>query len=242
MLLFIPCPGITPVPAPACPASYRPSSSPPAWCGSAAAAPSRRYSRCTTAPTPSSAAAPAPSLSGSGRETRSSPLAALRRARPRTPRPAVRVAAADRRASAQAVPPRPSGCRSHTPWSLHLQRRRRETVPEPFSYPARRFLHARDRRRHQRLHSSGIRRASGHRRGIRRGIRNASGHRPREWTSDLSSQPRPELGGSPVETRSPTLLWRPVSCCCTAVQQRPDICYVQCTVPAIKAVLCIEIN
>ncbi len=37
-------------------------------------------------------------------------------------------------------------------------------------------------------------------------------------------------------------LWRPVSCCCTAVQQRPDICYVQCTVPAIKAVLCIEIN
>jgi hypothetical protein len=45
-----------------------------------------------------------------------------------------------------------------------------------------------------------------------------------------------------VETRSPALRWRPVSCCCTAVQQRHDICYVQCTVPAIKAVLCIEIN
>ena len=200
MLLFTLCPGTIPAPTPACPASCRPSSSPPPWSGSAAAAPCRRCGRCTTAPTPSSAAAAAPSLSGSGRETRSSPLAALRRTRPRTPRPAVRVTAADRRASAQAVPPRPSVCRSHTPWSLHLQRRRRETVPEPFSYPARRFLHARDRRRHQRLHSSGIRRASGLRREIRRGIRNASGHRPREWTSDLFSQPRPELGGSPVDT------------------------------------------
>jgi hypothetical protein len=206
MLLLTLCPGTTPVPVPSCPASYRPSSSPPTWSGSAAAAPSRHYSRCMTAPTPSSAAAAAPSLSGSGRETRSSPLAALWRARPRTPRLAVRVVAADRRASAEAVPPWPSGCRSHTPWSLHLQRRRRETVPAPFSYPARRFLHARDRRRQQCLHSSGIRRASGHRREIRRGTLNASGHRLREWTSYLlSSQPRPELGGSPVETRSVSL-------------------------------------
>jgi hypothetical protein len=76
-----------------------------------------------------------------------------------------------------------------------------------FSYPARRYLHARDRRRRHRLHSSGIRRAGGHRRGIRRasghrhGIRNASGHRLRGCTSDLlSSQLRPELGGSPLET------------------------------------------
>ncbi len=37
-------------------------------------------------------------------------------------------------------------------------------------------------------------------------------------------------------------LWRPVSCCCIAVQQHHDFCYVQCTVPAIKAALCIEIN
>ncbi len=37
-------------------------------------------------------------------------------------------------------------------------------------------------------------------------------------------------------------LWRPVSCCCIDVQQRHHTCYVQCTVPAIKAVLCIEIN
>jgi hypothetical protein len=71
----------------------------------------------------------------------------------------------------EADPPRPNGWRSNIRWSLPLQQRRRhETVPEPFSYPAQKFLHARDRCRHQRLHSSGIRRASGHRREIRRGI------------------------------------------------------------------------
>jgi hypothetical protein len=60
-------------------------------------------------------------------------------------------------------------------------------VPKLFSYPARRFLHARDRRRLRRIH--------------RRSIRPVSGHRPRGWTSDLfSSQPRPELGGSPVKS------------------------------------------
>jgi hypothetical protein len=59
--------------------------------------------------------------------------------------------------------------------------------PEPFSYPARRFLHARDRWSLHSLH--------------RRGTRIVNGHRPRDWTSDLfSSQPRPELGGSPVES------------------------------------------
>ncbi len=210
MLLFTLCPGITA--APPFPASCQPSSSPPPWSGSAAAAPCRRYGRCTTAPTPSSAAVAAPSRSRSGPERRSSPSAAWRPALPRTPCPAARSAAANHRASTQAVPPRPNAQTAPlrpneypllTPWPLHLQRRRRETVPEPFSYPARRFLHARDRRRHQRLHSSGIRRASGirHASGIRRDIRNASGLRLRGWTSDLSfSQPRPELGGSPVET------------------------------------------
>jgi hypothetical protein len=38
------------------------------------------------------------------------------------------------------------------------------------------------------------------------------------------------------------MVWRPVSCCCIDVQQRHHTCYVQCTVLAIKAVLCIEIN
>jgi hypothetical protein len=61
------------------------------------------------------------------------------------------------------------------------------TVLEPFSYPARRFLHARDRRR---LHSL-----------QKHGTRPVSRHRPRGWTSDLFfSQPRAELVGSPVES------------------------------------------
>ncbi len=72
-----------------------------------------------------------------------------------------------------------------THWFLHLllHQRRHVTVPEPFSYLARRFLHARDRQHLHSLH--------------KRGIRPVSGHSPRGWTSDLfSSQPRPELGGS----------------------------------------------
>ncbi len=56
-------------------------------------------------------------------------------------------------------------------------------VPEPFSYLARRFLLAREMRRHHRCH--------------RRGTRPVNRHCHRGWTSDLfSSQPRPELGGS----------------------------------------------
>jgi hypothetical protein len=105
------------------------------------------------------------------------------------PRLTARVAAADRWASAQAVLLQPSGSRSQTRWSLRLLllRRCHETVPEPFSFPARRFLHAWDRRRLHSLH--------------RRGTRPVNGHRLRGWTSDLfSSQPRPELGGSPVES------------------------------------------
>jgi hypothetical protein len=50
MLLFTLCPGITAVPALVFPASSQPSSSPPAWSGSAAAAPCRRYILCMTAP------------------------------------------------------------------------------------------------------------------------------------------------------------------------------------------------
>ncbi len=61
MFLLLPCPGIIPAPASTYPASCRPSSSPPDWFGSTAAAPCRRSGRCTTAPTPSSAVAAAPS-------------------------------------------------------------------------------------------------------------------------------------------------------------------------------------
>jgi hypothetical protein len=157
--------------------------------GSVEAAWFHPFSRSTTAPTRSCAAAPAPSPSESGRGTRWLPSAALRLTRPRTPRLAARVAAADHRARAQAVSPQPSGSRSQTRWSLHLPllRHRHVTVPEPFSYLARRFLHVRDRRRLHSLH--------------RRGTRLVKGHHPRGWTSDLfSSQPRPELGGSPLES------------------------------------------
>ncbi len=84
--------------------------------------------------------------------------------------------------------PLPSGSRSQTRWSLHLLllRCRHETVPKMFSCPARRFLHDRDQQRHHRCH--------------RRGTHPVNGHHHRGWTSDLfSSQPRPELGGSPVD-------------------------------------------
>ncbi len=57
----------------------------------------------------------------------------------------------------------------------------------PFSYPVRRFLHAWDRRHLHSLH--------------KRCTHPVSGHCPSGWTSDLlSSQLRPELGGSPVES------------------------------------------
>ncbi len=61
------------------------------------------FSRSTTAPTRFCAAAPAPAPSESGRGTRWLPSAVLRLARPRMPRLAAHVAAADCRARAQAV-------------------------------------------------------------------------------------------------------------------------------------------
>ncbi len=97
---------------------------------------------------------PAPSPSESGRGTRWLLSASLRLARLQTPCLSARVAAADRRARAQVVSPQPSWSCSQTRRSLHLLLlwRRHETVPEPFSYPARRFLHAQDRLRHHRCH------------------------------------------------------------------------------------------
>jgi hypothetical protein len=103
------------------------------------------------------------------------------------PRLAARIAVADRRVRAQAILPHPSGPCFQTCWFLHLPlRNSHKTVPEPFSYLARRCLHARD---HRRLHSL-------HRRGTCLVNRNC----PRGWTSDLFSfQLRPELEG---------VLWR----------------------------------
>ncbi len=157
--------------------------------GSVGAAWFHPFSRSTTAPTRSCAAAPAPSPSESGRVMRWLPSAASSLAWPRTPCLASCVAAADRRVCAQAVLPQPSGSRFRTRCFLHLPllRRCHATVLEPFSYPARRFLHAQDRWHLHSLH--------------RHGTRLINRHRPRGWTSDLfSSQPRPELGGSPVES------------------------------------------
>jgi hypothetical protein len=167
-----------------CPTSCQPSCSPPPLSGYVRAAWFNPFSCSTTAPMRSCAAAPTPSPSESGRVTKWLPPAALRLARPQTPRLAARVAAADRRVRAQAFLPQPRGSHFQTRWFLHLPLlwRCHATVLEPFSYPARRFLHARDWRR---LHSL-----------YRRGTRLVNGHRPRGWTSDLfSSQPRPELGG-----------------------------------------------
>jgi hypothetical protein len=81
-------------------------------------------------------------------------------------------------------------------------------VPDPFSYPARRFLYARDWWHFHRY-----------------GTRPVNGHRPRGWTSDLfCSQPRPELGVSPVE--SCLRPWRR--------SNQADILYPLCTVPFYK--------
>jgi hypothetical protein len=75
---------------------------------------------------------PSPSESGSG--TRSSQSPASRPGRMHTSHLAVSNAAADCRASAQAVPLPPSGSRFQTHWYLHLLliRRRKATDQEPF--------------------------------------------------------------------------------------------------------------
>jgi hypothetical protein len=107
--------------------------------------------------------APAPSPSESGHGTRSSMSAPSSPVWPRTPSLAACVAAADHRVCAQAVLPQPSRSRFQTRWFLHLPLRRHlETVLEPFSYQARRFLHARDRWHHHRFHRSGTHPVNGH--------------------------------------------------------------------------------
>jgi hypothetical protein len=144
MFLLLLCLGT--ILAPIWPASCQPSCSPPPSSGSGGAAWFHPFSHSTTAPMRFCAAAPAPSPSESGRGTRWLPSATSRLAQPRTPNLAARVAAADRRVHTQAVLSQPSRSRFQTSWflQLHLQRRH-ETIPELFSYPARRFLHALDR-------------------------------------------------------------------------------------------------
>jgi hypothetical protein len=187
--------------ASSCPVSCQPSSSPPPLSGSVIAASSHLSSRSTMAPTQFCTMALAPSPSESGHGKSSSPSAASRSARQQTPSLAARAAAEDRRVRAQVVLPQPRGSHFQTLWYLHLPLwHRLETVPEPFSYLARRFLHARDWRRHHRCH--------------RHGTCPVKGHCHRGWTSDLfSSLQRPELGGSPVDTcLHPWSTVRPVRC------------------------------
>jgi hypothetical protein len=162
MLLLFLCPGT--ILAPSCQASCQASSSPPPSSGSVGAASSHPFSRSTTAPTPSCAVDPAPSPSKSGPETRLSPSAASRHAWLRTPRLAARVAAADLWVRTQVVLPQLSRSRFQTSRFLHrLLQRCHETVPELFSYPTRRFLHAWDWQRHHRCHRHGTHHVKGHR-------------------------------------------------------------------------------
>jgi hypothetical protein len=159
-LLFL-CLGI--IPAPCCPASFQPSFSPPPLSRSVVVPSSHLSSRSTMAPTPFSAVDPAPSPSKLGPKMRSSPSAASSPARQQTPSLATHVAAADRPVRAQADLPQPSGSCFQTRWYLHLPLWPcLEMVPEPFSYPARRFSHAWDRRRHHRFHRSGTRPVNEH--------------------------------------------------------------------------------
>ncbi len=164
------------------------------------AASSHLSSCSTTASTPFCAVAPAPSPSDSGHGTRSSPSAASRTLRQRTPSLAARASQTARFAPRQSCHNqgglifRPAGISTFPSGAAS------GTVPEPFSYLARRFLHARDRWRHHRCH--------------RLGSSPVNGHRHRGWTSDLFSfQTRPELGGSPVDTcLHPWAMVRPVRC------------------------------
>jgi hypothetical protein len=136
------------------PSSCQLSSSPTPLIWVCWAASSHLSSRCTMAPSPSE----------SGHETRSLLSAASKLAWQPAPSLAARVVAADRRGCTQAVLPQPSGSHFQTRWYLHLPLRcRLGTVLKPFSYPARRFLHARDRRRHHRCHRRGTRPINGHR-------------------------------------------------------------------------------
>jgi hypothetical protein len=149
MFLLLLCLGT--ILAPICPASCQLSYSLPSSSGSVEAAWFHHFSCSTTAPTQSCAAAPAPSPSEPGCMTRWSQACTAAEATHGNLRRHGRLPV-----RTQAVLPQPSGSRFQTRWFLHLLfLRRHETVPEPFSYPARRFLHARDRQCHHRCHRCG---------------------------------------------------------------------------------------
>ncbi len=180
--MFLPLLCLSTILALTCAASCQPSCSPPPSSGSVRMTWFRPFSRSMMAPTRSCAAAPAPSPSESAHRTRWLPSASLRHAWPRMPCLTARVAAADRRTCGLAATKRVLFSDLLVSSSAPPR-----GGPGQFSYPARRFLHARDQWCLHSLH--------------RRGTHPVSGHHPRGWTYDLfSSQPRPELGGSPVES------------------------------------------
>ncbi len=163
--IFLPLLCLGTILAPTCPASCQPSCSLCPSSGSVGVAWFQPFSCSTTAPMRFCAMTPAPSPSESGRGTRWLPSAAIRLAQPQTPRLADCVATADRRARIQAVLLQPSWSRSQTCWSLLLPlfRRCHTMVPEPFSYLAKRFLHARDWRCLHSLHGCSTHLVNGHR-------------------------------------------------------------------------------
>jgi hypothetical protein len=161
--MFLPLLCLGTIQAPSGPASCQLSVSLPSSSGSVSVASFHPFSRSTTTPTPFCTVAPASSPSESGHGTRSLLSATLRPAQQRTPCLAARVAGANRRVRAQAVLPQPRGSCFQTCWFLRpLPRHRQKTVPEPFSYRARRFLHTRDRQRLHSLHRRGTHPVSGY--------------------------------------------------------------------------------
>ncbi len=139
MLLF-PCPGTIPVPS--CRPSCHMRCCVPPLSGCAAMSSSCLSTAPTTAPTTSCGEEPHSFTIRVGSRDEKSPSAASRPARKRTPHLAVRDAAADLRASTQAVPPPPSGSRFQTCWFVHLLLCRQATVQEPFFRSRTSFLHA----------------------------------------------------------------------------------------------------
>jgi hypothetical protein len=237
MLLFIPCPGITAAPALVFPASYRPSSSPPPWSGSAVAAPCLRCIRCTVQQPLCRYLPRRPLLHTPGRAQRGD--------RHRQPPEGLHHRGCHAR---QPAPPRPTARQA----SNRIRRGQMGDVSTSVGRYA--------------FSNGAAAKRSWNRFPTQRG-----GFCPPGTGGDINVSTAAEsaapadtaaksaaVSATPVDTASEDgpltssppsrgqssggALWRPVSCCCIAVQQRHDICYVQYTVPAIKATLCIEIN
>jgi hypothetical protein len=141
--------------APTCPASYQPSCSPPPSSGSIGVAWFHPFSRSMTAHSPRSFTIRVGSQDEVVAISRLKAYMAVERHAWQS---------ADRRARVQVVLLQPSGSRFQTRWFLHflLLRHHHETVLEPFSYLARRFLHAWDRWHLYTLHRPGNRPVNWH--------------------------------------------------------------------------------